>query len=491
MKKSRISLLISNIMVYGLNQILVVLIPMIMLPIYSRLLPDISVYGISSIAITICTLVSSVATFGMYDAAVRFAFDKTENEQQYHKELCSTASFFLALTSILASTLLLIFKDVISIVFFGTKEYSQVVVIAAGMSLFTVWNTAAIIPIRIYNQKRYTILNSMIKAIATAVATLFFIKAEQYLLAIPLGTLCALGITWLITFLLFQRKYVGWKYISVSRCYVMLKYAAPLMITFVSYWIYQSADRIMLSHLSNLTEVGIYAIGAKIGAVSGVMQNAFASGWAYFAFSTMNDEDQIHLISKIFRIGIVVCCLPSMLITAVIYPILALVFVDGAYISGAFLCSTLFTAPLFLTLMQVIGTQLLIEKDTRIYSRTQVIGAVINILFNFILIPVFGARGAAVATLIGYVVPLLILCIRLKKNKKILVGMRETIVFCFTTFVLIVSTLFVYTWQTNLIIGLIGSLVIILISIKDIKMAIKAVLTYFGIKGGKENDNAK
>lgn len=478
MKESRLSLLVSNIIIYGFNQVLVVLIPMMMLPIYSRLLPDIRIYGISSLATTMSTLFSSIATFGMFDAAVRFAFDEHDNKKAYQKEICSTATFFMFCTSTVVGFLLIIFREVVSKAFYSTTDYSMIVVIAAGMTIFTVWNTSSLIPIRINNQKKIAVVNSIIKAISTAVVTIILILLRQYIVAIPLGTLIALLLTWLVTFFLIQKKYIDTKYINFTKMKEMLKYAAPLMITFISYWIYQSADKIMLSHLSDLNEVGIYSIGAKVGSVSGVIQNAFASGWAYFAFSTMNDKDQIQLISKIFRIGMFICCVISMVVMAFIYPIFDLIFADGDYLQGAYLCASLFTAPLFLTLMQIIGTQFLIKKDTKFYSGVQMIGAIVNIIFNSILIPEFGARGAAVGTLIGYAVPLILLILFLIKCKRIFIKFRTLIVFGLSFLLLIISTLFVDDWKLCLMIGGVAASLIIILSKKEMLSLVHVLCSY-------------
>ena len=56
-------------------------------------------------------------------------------------------------------------------------------------------------------------------------------------------------------------------------------------------------------------------------------------------------------------------------------------------------------------------------KKTSEVSNTTLVGAVINTVFNFILIPKYGALGAAIATLLGYV---LIWGIRTKKMLKII-----------------------------------------------------------------------
>ena len=315
-KQSRTSLLLSNMIVYGFNQVIVVLIPMIMLPIYSRLLPDISVFGASSLTTTISTLASAIAGFGMFDAAVRFAFDNDDNE--FKKKVCSSAFVFMLCSSLVVCLMIILLNRQISILFYGSSDYKGLVVIAGFMAFFTVMNSAALIPIRITNNKKITLINSLIKAVATAVITLVLLFNGFYLYAIPIGSLIGLIVSWFFSFFAVQRKYILLKKADKELIKRMFVFAVPLMITFVSYWIYQSADKIMLSNISNLTETGIYSIGAKVGSVSGVLQNAFASGWAYFAFSTMKDADQKEMIARIFRLFTLICVVMSLSVMAFI-----------------------------------------------------------------------------------------------------------------------------------------------------------------------------
>lgn len=472
-KQSRTSLLLSNMIVYGFNQVIVVLIPMIMLPIYSRLLPDISVFGASSLTTTISTLASAIAGFGMFDAAVRFAFDNDDNE--FKKKVCSSAFVFMLCSSLVVCLMIILLNRQISILFYGSSDYKGLVVIAGFMAFFTVMNSAALIPIRITNKKKITLINSLIKAVATAVITLVLLFNGFYLYAIPIGSLIGLIVSWFFSFFAVQRKYILLKKADKELIKRMFVFAVPLMITFVSYWIYQSADKIMLSNISNLTETGIYSIGAKVGSVSGVLQNAFASGWAYFAFSTMKDADQKEMIARIFRLFTLICVVMSLSVMAFISPVFRIVFAEGEYLAGAPICAALFFAPLQLTLMQIIGSQLLIAKKTKVYSLVQLFGAITNVIFNFILIQEFGARGAATSTLIGYSIPLLIMYFYLVNKKEIIFDIKVIITLILSILLVIISTLYIYNELIVMLVGSVGILLIIILNISDLKLSVSYI----------------
>lgn len=97
MNSSKAKLFIENILIYGLGGIISKVIPLIMVPIITRLMPNTSYYGLSDLANTVVSFGSSFAVMGMYDAMYRMFFEK--EEKAYKKKVCSTAFTFTLFTS--------------------------------------------------------------------------------------------------------------------------------------------------------------------------------------------------------------------------------------------------------------------------------------------------------------------------------------------------------------------------------------------------------
>lgn len=74
-------------------------------------------------------------------------------------------------------------------------------------------------------------------------------------------------------------------------------------------------------------------------------------------------------------------------------------------------------------LYQILGTQFQVIK-TYLSPLVLSFGAVANILLNLYLIPIIGIKGAALATLIGYVVSLVTAIIVIKSKKLIILRKR-------------------------------------------------------------------
>ena len=75
---NKFKLFIENFLVYGLGGIISKLIPLIMVPIVTRLMPNTEYYGISDLSNTVVQFGSAIAVIGMYDAMYRMFFEKED-----------------------------------------------------------------------------------------------------------------------------------------------------------------------------------------------------------------------------------------------------------------------------------------------------------------------------------------------------------------------------------------------------------------------------
>ena len=124
---SKLKLFASNMIVYGAGGIIGKVIPLIMVPIVTRLMPNSSYYGISDMANTILSFCSSLAIMGMYDAMYRMFFERDEKDLAYKREVCSTALTFTLMTSAVVFVIMLLLKEYLAQWFFEDKQYSYII----------------------------------------------------------------------------------------------------------------------------------------------------------------------------------------------------------------------------------------------------------------------------------------------------------------------------------------------------------------------------
>lgn len=183
----------------------------------------------------------------------------------------------------------------------------------------------------------------------------------------------------------------------------LLKQSWWLFLSGMAAIIYLKIDQVMLGWLSTDAEVGVYAVAAKLSEV-----------WYFFPLAIVTSYFPQLLKSKaetpdkyqtqLQKLCDILCM--SALSLAVLVQVLApwgVTFLFGdAYQASAKVLVIHIWAGVFIFMRALLSKWLLAENLLRFSLLTQVIGAVMNVVGNALLIPEYGAQGAAIATVIGY-----------------------------------------------------------------------------------------
>lgn len=431
MSVNKIKLFTENFLVYGFGGVISKLIPLIMVPIVTRIMPGTEYYGISDMSNTIVNFASAFALMGMYDAMYRMFFEKDEDE--YKKKVCSTALSFTICTSVLVFVLLIIFRDIIALWFFKDSNLAYVVYLSAMSTLLGATNSIVSAPTRMQNKRRvYLVANTMGPIISYSIA-IPLLLAGHYIIALPLSSVISAGVME-ITFGILNKKWFSLRLFDRKMLKQLLVLAIPVLPNFLMYWIFNSCDRLMITNMLGLEAAGVYSVGAKLGQASQLIYVAFAGGWQYFAFSTMKEKNQVKTNSLVYEYLGVASFVATCLVCAFSNWLFKVLFSEE-YIEGYIVAPYLFMAPLLLMLYQTGNNQFLVIKKTWPGMFILASGVIVNVLLNWLLIPVIGIEGAAIATLMGYVVTdiidiiVLIKCRLMKPRFKFLVVVMATIVF--------------------------------------------------------------
>ncbi|SET57928.1 Membrane protein involved in the export of O-antigen and teichoic acid [[Clostridium] aminophilum] len=399
MKKSK--LFVENMLVFGFGGVISKLIPIIMVPIVTRLFPDTTYYGLSDLCSTMLSFGRAIAVMGMYDAMFRLFFDR-EDDLDHQKRVCSTAIGFTILTSLCVFLIMVVLQELLSKFVFKDSQYTYLVLMAAVGSAITGTNTIMGAPTRMQNKRKtYLIVNALVPCIAYSLAIVLILRG-YYIIAIPLATIIADTCVIIIYYFL-NRQWFSIKKFDRSILPSLLKMSIPLAPTFLIYWIFSSSDKIMISNLLDVAQVGIYTAGAKLGHCSQIIYLAFSGGWSYFAFKTMKDKDQVETRARILEYLGALSFVTGIFVFALCKPLCAWFF-DGDYEKGYIVAPYLFMAPLMQMLFQVNANQFTIRKQTWLTTVTLLVGAVFNVVLNYFMIPIMGIEGAALASMLGYII---------------------------------------------------------------------------------------
>lgn len=461
----KLKLFIENFLVYGLGSIISKIIPLIMVPIVTRLMPSSDYYGISDLSNTVVSFGSALAVMGMYDAMYRMFFEK--DDESYKKKICSTALCFTLITSLVIFLVMLLTKNLIAQCFFGDRQYAYVVYLSAMATLVGATNSIISAQTRMQNKRKIFLVTNTISPLLSYSISIPMLLAGHYVIALPVAAVIS-GVTMEVAFGIMNREWFDPRQFDFTLLKELLAIAIPLLPNFLIYWVFNSCDKVMVTNMIGIGAAGIYSVGSKLGHASQLIYTAFAGGWQYFAFSTMKDNDQVESTSNIFEYLGVLSFSCTAFVFALAQSIYQILF-TGDYVSGYIISPYLFLAPLLQMLFQVACNQFLVVKRTWPNMLILSGGAIANIAINYYLIPVLGIEGAAIATLAGYAISDIVGVLVLQKMNLLRIQPR----FIATTGMMLV---YIFVWRliikdnvlVSFIAAILTSLLMVLLYRKDL-----------------------
>lgn len=433
-------LFIENMIIYGLGGTISKIIPIIMVPIITRIMPNSEYFGINDITLTLTSIGSVLVVLGIYDGLFRLYFEK--EDIIYKKTTCSTALFFTSFSSILIFLVMFTFQSNLANLFFGDNQYQYMVSISAISILIGSTNQIVAAPTRMQNKRSIYLIISIVSPIISYSLAIFLLKLQYYTTALPIAALIS-SLLIEIFYIVYNKEWFNYSYFNIEILKQMLIVGIPLVPNFLIYWIFNSSDKLMIRNILGLSEAGIYSVGSKLGHCSQLIYGAFAGGWSYFVFSTMKDQDQVTYNSKLFEMLAVISYISTIFICVISEPLFIIIF-PKEYHSGFIVAPYLFICPLLLMLYQISSSQFTIVKKTWNNMLFLSLGAIVNIIFNIILIPILNIEGAAIATLLGYICSLLLCLIILVKKNLFKINRR----FIYSS---ILMMFFLYIWRSFLL----------------------------------------
>ena len=433
---NKLKMFIENFLLYGLGGVISRIIPLIMVPIVARIMPSSEYFGISDLSNTIISFASALAILGIYDAMFRLFFEK--DDVDFKIAVCSTAFIFTCCSSIIIFFLMILLRSNIAVFFLGSESLAYVVYISAMTTLVSANNSIIAAPTRMQNKRKVFLITNTISPILSYAIAIPMLLQGYYTIALPLAALVS-GITITISFYFLNHSWFRLKSFDTKILKQLLIIAVPLFPNFLSYWLFNSSDKVMITNLLNIGEAGIYSIGSKLGHASQLIYTAFAGGWQFFAFSTMKEKNQAENNSRVFEYLGIISFVATTFICAMSYPIYKILFTQE-YLRGYIIAPYLFLAPLLQMLFQVETNQFLVIKKTWPNMIILFSGALINIVLNLVLIPIIGIEGASIATLFGYIAAVIICTVVLTRMKLMVIGVR----FCVSV---LIMTVYVILWR--------------------------------------------
>ncbi len=188
--------------------------------------------------------------------------------------------------------------------------------------------------------------------------------------------------------------------IDRSQLREMLHIGLPLIISGLAYWGLTALGRLFLRSYAGFEELGIYAVATSFAGVAIIVQNVFSTIWAPLVYkwsatgvNTTKIDQIIEMVVYVIVAIFALAGLASMLVTYLLPP---------EYVRVRYLLVACMAHPLFYTLSETTVVGIGIQRKS-IYAMTASIAGLLTAIgANYLLVPRYGADGAAIATAISF-----------------------------------------------------------------------------------------
>ena len=460
---SRYKKLISNTLILGAGTFASKVIVLLMMPFYTLILSP-EQFGVADLVAQTANLIIPVACIGICEGLFRFSLDCEDR-----KKVFSTGIFALFIGSACMFALLPllgIFKDL-----------NGYVLLIGCYVVCANFHSACAQYIRAQGRTGLFALQGILNTLLTVVLNILFLAVFElgsfgYVLSVVIGDL---AVTVLIFFAAKLYRDMSLSCISKATLRDMLKFSIPYIPTTMMWLITSVSDRYIVRAFCGIDETGLYAAAYKIPTLLTLVCTVFIEAWQFSAVKDATTEERSDFFSAVFRSyqGFIFVAASVLIAGSKIFTDILLA--DSYYESWIYV-PILVVATLFSSLVSFMGSVYFVEKKSVLSMVTALMGALINVVLNFVMIPDHGAMGAAVATLISY---LAVYVIRAYDTKKYVKFDLHTLRLIINVSLLAVQIAAIYSGSRySYPVQAVIALMIIAINAKGILRAIKEFLAF-------------
>lgn len=413
---------IQRIGLVGLTNILISLSSLIFIPIITKSFTT-AEYGMWAQVNTTIALVPNIANLGLPYTMVRFL--SAEKDKEKIKDSFYPMISLTFISTLIICSLFLIFGNAIANALFNGSM--QVLYITTAISFFACMNLMLISFFRTFQQmKRYSlflVLQSYIGVFVSIYLTYVGYNIETVVLGLLTGYV---AVFIMMAFLIV--KYLGIGIGKWSNLKEQLAFALPTIPSNVSSWVVDSSDKYVIGILIGSVAVGCYSPGYALGSILLMFLSPFAVLLPavlpeHYEKGDMSEVDKYLSYSMKYYLLLTIPAAVGMSVLSkpLLYIITTPEIALGGYMVTPFVC----LGAIFMGMYGITNNILILEKNTMILGKLWIVVAISNIVLNLLLVPYLNILGAAIATLICYILAFAVTAIASKKTMRLPFNIKE------------------------------------------------------------------
>ncbi|MDR0931295.1 MAG: oligosaccharide flippase family protein [Clostridiales bacterium] len=384
--------LVANTAIFGISTFSSKVLVFLLMPLYTSVLSQ-GEYGVIGLMVQAGNLIIPFVTLGVINAIIRFGLDAREDKDN----VFSTAIYTTTICFAIFCLTLPVWRHISAPPFGYISPYIVYVYIFVFTSAM---RSICAQFVRSKQHIKLYAIDGIISTITTIAFTVWFLVGLKmgivgYVLAIICSDACSV-IFLFIAAKLHKNLTLN---LDIKASKQMILYAIPLISTTVCWWITTASDHFMVAGFCGDAMNGLYEVSYKVPTVIILISGIFMDAWQVSAVT--EEEETPDFFTKVFGVYQTVIFIGAALLIAFAKLATKILVSDAFYPAWQFM-PLLICATVFSCMLTFFGTIYMLKKRSVASMVTMVIGAAANVILNLILIPKWGANGAALATFISY-----------------------------------------------------------------------------------------
>jgi len=406
MNKSHVKELFSHTVIYGVGIMLNKSVNFILIPVYTKYFSPEQI-GLLTLVQSISFFLGIVYTFGLETAFMKYFIDAKDAKSK--SEIYSSILIFLTLTSLALSLLVYVSSGSIASIFkfenIGESKF-LLHILCIVMFVDTLYRFPLLLFRAELRTKTYAYVNVLTFFVNIAGNIILIVILKQGIEAVFLCYIISTLSTFILGLIL-TRKYLVLK-LSFEKIKQLLIFGNKFIYIGLFLILIDVSDRFFLKYYFDESIVGVYSANYRLASVMSFIIAAFKFSWTPYFMNLSSHPDNKKIISTIFTYfvfaGLFLFLIFSIFISHLVkISIFGFNLIDINYWQGLNIIPIVLLAYFFSGLYSLLNAAPFFTSNTGSLLAFALSGFIINMLFNFLLIPVLDMMGAALATLITYV----------------------------------------------------------------------------------------
>lgn len=403
------SVLFRDTMIYGLTNALYTGLPLLLMPFLVAVMSP-EDYGAVDLYRSIGQVLIPILGLSTVQSVSRFYFDLEEVD---FKKFVSSVVIFQFVSGILGICIILIFSVWIE------EKYRILAYLSVIYFAFNQVMEGLLVVYRVQKQSaKYLFIrvSSVVLDLALLAGFYFFYTSYDWTYRVYPNVISTVIFGAISVLLLF--KY-GYKPIFDKKLFKQaVNYSYPLILHMVSGYIINIGDRFFILHYLGEKGVGNYAVAYQLGMAVNFFYTSFNLAWTPTFYDWMKKR-KYEAIKRVKKIIYVTVPLLGTIVILMWYLLHSKIAKLSEYEISFEIVSLIVVSYVILSLYKFEANYFLYNKKTKKLSTITLISAITTIMLNVVLLPRIGLIGAAIATLVSFVIMYLLIFI-INRNEKII-----------------------------------------------------------------------